>query len=144
MAYKGRYKPQNPQKYDGDPTKVIYRCLWERKFMNFCDSQESVVKWSSEEVVVPYRSPIDGKVHRYYVDFLITVKNKNGLNETLLIEIKPKKQCSPPEKKKRITKSYLCDLKNWGVNSAKWEAAQDFAENRGWKFKVLTEDTLLR
>ena len=71
-------------------------------------------------------------------------KNKNGLNETLLIEIKPKKQCSPPEKKKRITKSYLCDLKNWGVNSAKWEAAQDFAENRGWKFKVLTEDTLLR
>jgi len=144
MAYKGKYNPQNPQKYNGDPTRIIYRSLWERKFMVFCDSQDSVVSWSSEEVVVPYVSPIDNKPHRYFVDFLVTVRNKNGLKETLLIEVKPKKQCKPPEKKKRITKSYLCDLKNWGINSSKWKAAKEFAENRGWKFKILTEDTLLR
>ena len=144
MAYKGKYNPQNPQKYNGDPTRIIYRSLWERKFMVFCDTQDSVVSWSSEEVVVPYVSPIDNKPHRYFVDFLVTVRNKNGLKETLLIEVKPKKQCKPPEKKKRITKSYLCDLKNWGINSSKWKAAKEFAENRGWKFKILTEDTLLR
>ena len=144
MAYKGKYNPQNPQKYDGDPTRIIYRSLWERKFMVFCDTQDSVVSWSSEEVVVPYVSPIDNKPHRYFVDFLVTVRNKKGLKETLLIEVKPKKQCKPPTKKKRITKSYLCDLKNWGINSSKWKAAKEFAENRGWKFKILTEDTLLR
>ena len=144
MAYKGKYKPQNPQKYDGDPTNIVYRSLWERKFMVFCDTQESILKWSSEEVIVPYRSPFDGKVHRYYVDFLVTTRNKNGLKETLLIEVKPKKQCVAPKKGKRVTKSYLCDVKNWGINSAKWKAAQEFADNRGWKFKILTEDTLLR
>ena len=144
MAYKGKYKPQNPQKYDGDPTKIIYRSLWERKFMVFCDSQDTVISWSSEEVKVPYVSPFDNKIHRYFVDFLVTIQNKKGHKETLLIEVKPKKQCSPPKKKKRMTKSYLCDLKNWGINSSKWRAAKEFAENRGWKFKILTEDTLQR
>jgi len=144
MAYKGKYKPQNPQKYIGDPTKIIYRSLWERKFMVFCDTQDNIIEWGSEEVVVPYISPVDGKRHRYFVDFLIKVKRKNGLKETLLIEIKPKKQCRAPLKKKKITKSYICDVKNWSVNSAKWKAAEEYADNQGWKFKVLTEDTLLR
>ena len=144
MSYKGKYKPQNPQKYNGDPTRIIYRSLWERKFMKFCDEKKSVLQWGSEEVVVPYRSPIDNMMHRYYVDFIVTLINKKGIKETCLIEVKPKKQCKPPEKKKRITKSYLCDLKNWGINSSKWKAAKEFAENRGWKFKILTEDTLLR
>ena len=144
MAYKGKYNPQNPQKYMGDPTNIIYRSLWERKFMVFCDNQDSVLEWGSEEVVVPYISPFDNKRHRYFVDFIVTLKKKNGLKETLLIEVKPKKQCVAPEKKKKKTKSYLCDVKNWGINSAKWKAAQDYAENRGWKFKILTEDTLLR
>ncbi len=144
MSYKGKYKPQNPHKYTGNPTTIIYRSLWERKFMVFCDTQQSVTKWSSEEVVVPYISPIDNRSHRYYVDFLVTLKSKNGLVETLLIEIKPKKQCSAPPKRKRITKSYINEVKTWGVNSAKWKAANEYADNRGWKFKILTEDTLLR
>ena len=144
MAYKGKYNPQNPQKYMGDPTNIIYRSLWERKFMVFCDNQDSVLEWGSEEVVVPYISPFDNKRHRYFVDFIVTLKKKNGLKETLLIEVKPKKQCVAPEKKKKKTKSYLCDVKNWGINSAKWKAAQEYAENRGWKFKILTEDTLQR
>ena len=105
MAYKGKYKPQNPQKYIGDPTKIIYRSLWERKFMVFCDNQQNIIKWGSEEVIVPYVSPVDKRPHRYFVDFLVTIKKKSGLKETLLIEIKPKKQCVAPEKQKRITKS---------------------------------------
>ena len=144
MAYKGRYKPQNPQKYRGNPTKIIYRSLWERKFMVFCDTQDTVLSWGSEEVVVPYKSPIDNQLHRYYVDFIVTVENKKGFKETLLIEIKPEKQCSSPKKKKKITRSYIQEVKTWGINKAKWNSAAKYAKNRGWKFKILTEKTLLR
>ena len=98
MAYGGKYKPKNISKYIGDPTKVVYRSLWERKFMVYCDETESVLEWGSEEIVVPYLSPIDGKWHRYYVDFIVRVKTHEGKIETKLIEIKPKKKCSPPTK----------------------------------------------
>ena len=143
MSYKGKYKPKNPQKYKGDSTKIIYRSLWERKFMKFCDEKTNILQWGSEEVIVPYRSPIDSRLHRYYVDFIITSINKQGLKETLLIEVKPKKQCKPPVKKSRITRRYISEVKTWGINSAKWKAATEYAENRGWKFIILTEDDLL-
>ena len=107
MSYKGKYKPQNPQKYNGDPTKIIYRSLWERKFMKFCDKKRNILQWGSEEVIVPYQSPIDKRMHRYYVDFIVTILNKNNIKETLLIEVKPKRQCKPPEKKSRITRRYI-------------------------------------
>jgi hypothetical protein len=110
--------------------------------MVFCDTNESVVQWGSEEVVIPYKSPIDGRYHRYFVDFIVKVKDKEGKIRTQLVEVKPKKQCKPPEKKSRITKAYIREVKDWGVNSAKWEAASNFAENRGWKFIILTEDHL--
>ena len=142
MSYKGKYRPQNPQKYNGDSTKIVYRSLWERKFMKFCDEKINILQWGSEEVIVPYRSPIDNRMHRYYVDFIITTINKNGIKETLLIEVKPKKQCKPPEKKSKVTRRYLGEVKTWGINSAKWKAAEEYAENRGWKFIILTEDNL--
>jgi len=144
MSYKGKYKPKNPKKYLGDPTKVIYRSLWERRFMVFCDNNDSVLGWGSEEVVVPYKSPIDNKRHRYYVDFIVEIRNKKGFKEVTLIEVKPKAQCKPPEKKSKPSRRYLREVARWGVNSAKWEAATEFAENRGWKFKILTEDELLK
>ncbi len=144
MAYKGKYKPKNPEKYDGDPTKIVYRSLWERRFMVYCDGNKSILSWGSETVVVPYKSPVDNKLHRYYVDFIVTSINKNGHKETTLIEIKPKKQCKPPEKKKRVSRSYINEVKRWGVNSAKWKYAIDYAENRGWKFKILTEEVLFK
>lgn len=143
MSYKGKFQPKNSQKYNGDPTKIIYRSLWERKFMKFCDDKKSILQWSSEEVIVPYRSPIDNRMHRYYVDFLVTSVNRNGIKETLLIEVKPKRQCKPPKKKSRVTKGYIKEVKAWGINSAKWEAATEYAENKGWKFIILTEDDLL-
>jgi len=143
MSYKGKYKPKNVSKYIGDPTKVTYRSLWERRFMTYCDTNSSILSWGSEEVIVPYKSPIDRKWHRYFVDFIIETKNKKGHKEIILIEVKPKAQCSAPKKKKKATRRYLYEVKRWGINSAKWEAATNFAENRGWKFQILTEDELL-
>ncbi len=126
----------------GNPTNIIYRSLWERRFMVFCDTNKSVVSWGSEEVVIPYRSPIDGRMHRYYIDFVVRYKNSRGFSETRIIEVKPKKQCVPPEKPQKITKSFLNEMKRYGINNAKWKAAKEFAENRGWKFQILTEKEL--
>ena len=144
MSYKGKYKPKTPSKYLGDPTKVVYRSLWERRFMVYCDNNESVLAWGSEEIVVPYVSPIDNKKHRYFVDFIVHLIDKNGRERTCLVEVKPKKFCTAPVKKSRVTKTYLKEVKAWGINSAKWEAARDFAENKGWTFLILTEDHLLK
>jgi hypothetical protein len=112
--------------------------------MVFCDENSSVLEWSSEEVVIPYISPIDGRKHRYFVDFWIKLKLADGKEEVCLIEIKPKKQTQKPEtpKSKKVSKSKMFEIRNWMINSAKWEAAKDFCENRGWKFKILTEENL--
>ena len=142
MSYKGRFTPKNPNKYNGDSTKIVYRSLWERRFMVFCDGNPSVLGWSSEEMFIPYVSPIDNKKHRYFVDFKIKTRNKRGFVETHLIEIKPKKQCKPPTKPKRMSKRYITEVQTWGINSAKWEAAKVYADLRGWKFQIITEDTL--
>jgi len=140
--YQGRFKPKNPKKYLGDPTNVIYRSGWELKFMRFCDRHPNVIQWGSEEVVIPYISPIDGKVHRYFTDFIVKQLNTMGKKETLIIEVKPKAQTRPPEKKSRVTKRYLIEVKTWGVNQAKWKAANEFCKDRGWKFKIVTETDL--
>lgn len=140
--YQGRFKPKNPKKYLGDPTNIIYRSGWELKFMRFCDNHPNVIQWGSEEVVIPYISPIDGKVHRYFTDFIVKQLNTMGKKETLIIEVKPKAQTRPPEKKSRVTKRYLTEVKTWGVNQAKWKAANKFCKDRGWKFKIVTEDDL--
>jgi hypothetical protein len=101
MSYKGIFKPKNPSKYIGDHTNIIYRSLWERKFMVFCDNNSNVIKWCSEEIAIPYLSPVDGKYHRYFVDFLVEMETKTG-KEVFLIEIKPKRQCVEPKRGKRI------------------------------------------
>jgi hypothetical protein len=144
MAYKGRYRPENPSKYAGDPTKVIYRSLWERRFMVYCDRNQNVKRWGSEEIVVPYRSPVDGRNHRYFVDFIVESINPDGSTQTSLIEIKPKSQTKEPVKKNQTKKRMLSEVTRWGVNKAKWEAATEFAKRRGWTFKILTEDHILK
>lgn len=141
MAYKGFFRPQNPSKYMGDPTSIVYRSLWERRFMKYCDQNAKVIRWASEEITIPYISPIDRKKHRYYVDFLLEMNTANGL-KTWLVEIKPKKQCRQPEKRSKTTKTYINEMKTWLVNSEKWKCASKVAENRGWEFKILTEDDL--
>jgi hypothetical protein len=142
MSYKGKYQPVNPKKYKGDPTNIIYRSLWERKFMKYCDLNENILEWGSEEIVLPYRSPLDGKMHRYFPDFYIKVRESSGQIKKYLIEIKPKKQTVEPKVQKRKTKSYIYEVTEWVKNQAKWKAAQEFCEDRLWQFKVMTEDDL--
>jgi len=142
MAYKGKFRPKHPEKYRGDPTKIIYRSLWERNCMRYFDDNPNVLKWSSEEVIVPYKSPLDGRYHRYFPDFLIRIKNKQGQLETIMIEVKPYKETKEPKPQKRLTKNYLVEVKTWSINKRKWEAAIEFCKDRKWKFMIITEKEL--
>ena len=141
MSYKGKYKPSYPKKYKGDPTNIIYRSLWERQFMVYCDKNENVLEWSSEEIALPYKSPLDNRIHRYFPDFYIKVKEGNKIQK-YLVEIKPKRQVSEPKVPKRKTKGYIYEVTEYAKNQAKWKSAQEFCEDRQWKFKIITEDEL--
>ncbi len=141
-TYKGRFTPQNPKKYRGDPTNIIYRSLWERKFMKYLDENSAVLEWSSEEIQIPYKSPLDNRYHRYFPDFYVKAKNTDGTLKEMIVEIKPKKETREPTKKKRITKQYITEVTTWGKNQAKWQAAEEYCADRGWQFMIMTEDHL--
>ena len=142
MSYKGKYKPKYTRKYKGNPTNIIYRSLWELKFMKYCDDNRNILEWCSEEIVLPYRSPIDNRIHRYFPDFYIKVKENNGKVKKMIIEIKPKKQCVEPIPQKRKTKGYIFEVYEYAKNQAKWKAAKNYCLDRGYEFKVITEDEL--
>ena len=142
MSYKGKYSPSYPKKYKGNPTNIIYRSLWERKFMVYCDKNENILEWGSEEIALPHRSPVDNKVHRYFPDFYVKLKESTGQIKKMLIEIKPQKQTTPPTKPKRNTKGYIYEVYEYAKNQAKWKAAEEFCRDRRWEFKVLTENEL--
>jgi len=110
--------------------------------MRYCDLNENILEWGSEEIALPYRSPIDNRIHRYFPDFYIKVKESNGSIKKYLIEIKPKKQTIEPQVKKRKTKGYIYEVYEYAKNQAKWKAAEEFCKDRQWEFKVLTEDEL--
>jgi hypothetical protein len=139
MFHKRIYKPLFPEKYAGDPTCIIMRSSWETRFASWCDKNPSVIKWSSEETIIPYRCPTDDKVHRYFVDFKIQIKTKDGLLKTYLIEVKPAKQTQPPVYPGRNTQRYLTESMAFIKNQAKWKAATDWAKDRGYEFKIITE-----
>ena len=142
--YKGKYKIKNPNKYLGNPTNIIYRSLMERRFMEWCDSNDKCYKWSSEEVVIPYISPIDNKQHRYFPDFLI--QTPKGW---FLIEVKPLTQSRPPKKlvvenlELKKKRRYIKSVQTWLVNEAKWKAATKVCKKKGWSFQILTEKQLV-
>lgn len=142
MAYKGKFQPRNPQKYEGDPSNIIYRSSWELKFMNYLDLHQDVLKWSSEEFFIPYLSPIDGYIHRYYPDFKVKRKGADGKIETIVIEVKPEKQTKEPPVQQRKTRKYITEVYTWGINQAKWKAAEEYCADRAWRFQVMTEKDL--
>ena len=142
MAYSGTFRPRNPNKYIGDHTNIIYRSSWECRFMHKFDEADWVVSWSSEEIIVPYKSPVDGKWHRYFPDFVLKVKDNNGNLKTWMIEVKPKKQTKEPEIQTRKTKKYITEVVTWSVNQAKWKSATEYCLDRGWEFVIFTEDQL--
>jgi hypothetical protein len=139
MAYSGKYRPRFPKKYKGDASKIVYRSSWEARCMNYFDLNENVLWWASEEVIIPYKSPIDGRYHRYYPDFVINVRQRDGKTKTLMIEVKPENQKNAPKVRARQTKKYINEVVTYAVNQAKWDAATEYCNDRMWEFKVLTE-----
>mgnify|MGYP001502688404 CR=1 FL=1 len=142
MSYKGRYKPLNPKKYKGDSSQVIYRSLWERKLMVYCDNTDAILEWGSEEVIIPYRSPWDGRIHRYFPDFYMKIKENDGKVKRYVIEVKPLRYCVPPTKGRKQKKTFIREVAEYAKNQAKWKAARSFCEMRQLNFKIVTEKEL--
>ena len=142
MFHKRKYKPLFPEKYDGDHTNIIMRSSWETRFASWCDRNPSIVKWCSEETIVPYRCPTDNRIHRYFIDFKIKVKTKDDTFKIYLVEVKPAKQTVPPDFPGRQTKRYLTESLTFMKNQAKWHAAKQWCKDRGYEFKILTEQDL--
>lgn len=136
--YQGRFTPVNPLKYAGNVNDIVYRSNWERQMMVKFDTEPSVVLWNSEGVVVPYRSPVDGRLHRYFVDFLIRVQDRKGIQRTYLLEVKPHAQTVLRAPRKQ-TRKFLAEVATYAINQAKWSAATAFCEEQGWTFQVITE-----
>jgi hypothetical protein len=138
MFHKRKYIPLFPEKYTGDPSNIIMRSSWETRFASWCDKNPSVLKWNSEETIIPYKCPTDNRIHRYFVDFKIYVNT----GKTYLVEVKPKMQTLPPIYPGKRTQRYLQESLAFMKNQAKWEAASEFAKDRGWEFKIITEHEL--
>jgi hypothetical protein len=141
-THKGKFSPKNPKKYGGDPTGIIYRSGWELRVMKYLDENINVIEWKSEEIAIPYRSPVDNRIHRYFPDFIVKVRTPDGATKTLMLEVKPKKQTREPKVQSKRTKGYINEVVTWGVNQAKWKSAQEFCLDKGWSFKLITEDEL--
>jgi hypothetical protein len=141
-TYKGKFSPKNPKKYGGDPTSIIYRSGWELRVMKYLDENINVIEWKSEEIAIPYRSPVDNRIHRYFPDFIVKVRTPNGGTKTLMLEVKPKAQTREPKIPTKKTKRYITEVMTWGVNQAKWKSAQEFCLDKGWEFKLITEAEL--
>jgi hypothetical protein len=136
----GIFKPLHPEKFNGK--FAIFRSSFERKFMIWADSNPNVLEWGSENIVVPYISPVDGKAHRYYVDNYVVIKEGTKIKK-YLIEIKPYSQTIPPKpsnRKKKATVIY--EQKQWLINQAKWESAKKFASTKNAEFLIITEKEL--
>lgn len=141
MSYKGKFIPKNPKKYAGDSTNIIWRSTWERKVMDWLDQSESVVYWSSEELAIKYYNPIDNKIHRYFPDFIVKVKKKDGTVMTHVLEVKPEYQTKQPVRKRK-TQKFINEYVTYTINQSKWKAATEFCKDRGWQFRILTEKNL--
>ena len=147
MSYKGRFRPKNPEKYKGDPTKIVYRSLWELKLMRRFDEHPDIVEWRSEEVIVTYMNPVKGKTSRYYPDFVIKKRIGENKYQVVMIEVKPKSQTAPPNPTNkyntpsgRVSRRFLNEAAAYAINEAKWKAAQRYCKERGWIFTIMTED----
>ena len=143
MSYKGIYRPSNPKKYKGDPQNIIYRSLWERKFMNYCDLNENILEWASEEFWIPYLDPTPNRVRRYFPDFFIKYKDKDSNIRRSVIEVKPMRETLEPKATKgKSRKTMINESMTYVKNQAKWKAAREFCEDRKLEFKIMTEKEL--
>jgi hypothetical protein len=138
----GLYTPKHPEKYNGDITKIRYMSSWEFRFNIFLDNNPNILEWASEEIAIPYIKPTDGKIHKYYVDYYIKYKTCKGEIKTELVEIKPAAQTTPSKSRNSNTRLY--ENITYAINQSKWESAKQFAEQRGWTFRIITEHQLFK
>lgn len=146
MAYSGKYIPENREKYKGDPRNVTYRSSWELQYMKWCDHSSKVIEWNSEEIIIPYTCPTDGRKHRYFTDFYVKTKDpKTGKISQSIIEIKPFRETQKPERKRGKPRARLLkEVKTYVKNQAKWAHASAWCKKKGWNFFVLTERDLFK
>ena len=138
-SLKGLFTPKNPEKYAGDPKNIVYRSSWELTLMRRFDLDPNITSWASEEFCIPYNDRATGKLRRYFPDFVIKRRDKDGKIQVIVIEVKPHAQSVPPEKGNKTGKRYLAECKTFATNYSKWEYAVRFCAQKGWKFVVLTE-----
>ena len=137
----GVFNPVNKEKYKGS-FPIYFRSSYELKFQRWADANPNVISWGSESVIIPYQNPLTGRISRYFVDFNITMRDKNGEIKKFLIEIKPFSQTLPPVQKNKKTKSLIYQQAEYVKNQAKWAAAQKFCESRNSTFVIITEKQL--
>lgn len=144
MAYHGKFKPKNPEKYKGNVKNIVYRSSWELKFFIKCDTNPNIIKWASEEqfMVVSYFSESDNKYRRYFPDVWVRVKTKSGAISESLIEIKPFKETIPPIARGKKKIQYINECRTYVVNQNKWSAAKKVCDKKGWLFRIMTENEL--
>jgi hypothetical protein len=140
--HQGIFTPKHPEKYVGDSTNICYRSGWEKKFMILCDMNPQVIQWASEEIIIPYFSQVDQKMHRYFPDFIMKVQNNSGDVKKFLVEIKPEQQTLPPKQRSKTTKRYLTEMATYSVNCSKWRAAEDWCAKNSMEFIIMTEKHL--
>ena len=134
----GIFEVTHPEKYMG-LHKPKYRSGWEFTFMQFCDNNNSVLKWASESIVIPYMNPLTGKRANYIPDFFVVYVNKTGKQLAEVVEIKPKKQ-SLIESRKTSARDRIAVA----INHAKWASARAYCQQNGFTFRVITEDQLFQ
>lgn len=140
--YQGLFSPQNPNKYVGDSSNIVFRSLWELNVMEYLDKHPDVIQWASEELIIPYLSPVDNRIHRYFPDFVAKMRTRTNQVETVIIEVKPLYQTLPPDTSKKKTKRLMEEIKTYAVNQAKFEAAREYCQKLGWRFEIITENDL--
>lgn len=138
----GFFRPKYPSKYRGDANNIVYRSGWEKRVMESLDDNINVISWASEEIIIPYVSPVDNKVHRYFPDFYVEARAADGTIKVMLLEVKPNAQTQVPKASQRRTKRFINEVVTYGINQAKWEAASKFCQTKGWEFKLITENEL--
>lgn len=135
----GVFNARNVKKYKGK-FPIIYRSSLELKVMRWFDNNPNIITWGSESVIIPYISPLDGRMHRYFVDFVAELKQKDNSIKKLILEIKPYKQTIKPEPSNRKkAKTIIYENTEWIRNQAKWQAAEAWSKSKGYKFLILTE-----
>ena len=135
-----QFRPENPKKYIGDITKIVSRSSWETKMFRWCDNNPSVIRWNSEDIVIPYFSSADEKMRRYHIDVYAAIKMADGTIKQYLIEIKPNSQTKKPIMRGRKKKeTYLKECYTFQVNSDKWEHAKSWAKQNGMEFIIMDE-----